>query len=561
MSFIEPSRPLPVLDDADVVVVGAGAGGVGAAISAARHGAKTILIERFGTLGGTWTSGLLGFIMVNWTARGIFEEYRQRLVQRGAWRTVEESWGYWGGDRPPEDSASYEATYDQETAKLVLDEMVAEAGVQVYYFAQVVHAFRSEDGKRVTAVAVQSKEGRHVITGKIFVDSSGDGDVGALAGAPFEVGRDGDRALQPMTMIFKMDGVDTERADAYLATDGGARKLWKLAQERGELTVPRDCAILHATPKPGVWSFNSTRLQGYDGTRLKDVSAATTEGRRQVAQVAAFMRKHVPGFEKALVSETAAHVGVRETRRFLCDYTITYDDIHGLVHFPDAIARGNWPVDVHSPNAVTTQVKPIRNGGYYTVPYRSITGARAGQSADCLALHRCDARGARGGAGLAAGVCDRASRGSRGGADDWPEAGDRARRGCAAVAGDTAERRRPDLICLPGLRGGIVRWRVGSCYYGRAGRCNSFFSRSSRFSRHTRSRLRPRRMRRQRSLFLPLTQGVTRSASPSSRPTCRARTFWRCCCRTSSIRRPASATACSTCCRWSQALAGAGAMR
>lgn len=375
-SFLEPARELEVIDLADVVVVGGGAGGIGSAISAARGGAKTILIERFGALGGTWTSGLLGMIMVNWTARGIFEEFRRRLAKRGAWKEIRGgSWSYWGGDTPPEDPASYEGTYDVETAKIVLDEMAAEAGVQIYYFAQVVNVFKADDGRRITGVAIQSKEGRHVITGKVFIDSSGDGDLSALAGAEFEIGRPADGALQPMTMIFKLDNVDTPRALDYLKDDGGCRRAWQAASERGELTVPRDCAILNPAPKPGQWNFNSTRLQGVDGTKVKDVSAAMAEGRRQAAEVAAFMRKNIPGFENAMLSETASHIGVRETRRIKCDYTITGEDIADRKKHADVIARGNWPVDVHSPTGEHTEIKPIRDGAYYEIPYRSTTVA------------------------------------------------------------------------------------------------------------------------------------------------------------------------------------------
>ena len=374
--FKEPVRELEVLDQADVVVVGAGPGGIGAAISAARNGAKTILIERFGALGGTWTSGLLSMVMVNWTARGIFEEFRRKLVERGAWKSIMgDSWSYWGGGQPPEDPASYEGTYDCETAKLVLDEMMTEAGVQVYYFAQVVHVFKSEDGRRITGVAIQSKEGRHVITGKVFIDASGDGDVSALAGANFDMGRTSDGALQPMTMIFKLDNVDTPKAQAYLAQEGngGCRRAWMEAAARGEVTVPRNDLILNPTPKPGQWGFNGTRLCGYDGTKLKDVSAAMVEGRRQVAEITAFMRKYIPGFENATLIETSPHVGVRETRRVKCDYTITGEDIMSRKKHTDGISRGNWPVDIHNPKGGEDDVKPIKNGEWYEVPYRSTT--------------------------------------------------------------------------------------------------------------------------------------------------------------------------------------------
>lgn len=373
--FVEPARELEVLDDADVVVVGGGAGGIGAAISAARSGCKTILIERFGALGGTWTTGLMSMIMVNWSARGIFEEYRRKLDERGSWKPVCESWAYWGGDNPPEEEASYEGCYDAETAKMVLDEMAADAGVRIYYFAQLVHVFKNADGKRVTGIAIQSKEGRHVITGKIFVDSSGDGDLGALAGAKFEFGRSGDGRLQPATMMFTMVNVDSERAEAYMEGDDCCVKAWRAAKARGEVTVERENLVIHPSGKPGQWVFNCARSHGLDGTKLADVSNGMTEGRRQATEIANFMKKHIPGFENARLAETAAHIGVRETRRFKCDYTITGDDVQLCKKHPDVIARGNWPVDIHSPTDMTAQVKPIRNGAYYEIPYRSVTVA------------------------------------------------------------------------------------------------------------------------------------------------------------------------------------------
>jgi len=372
--FIEPARELTVIDDADVVVIGGGPGGFGAAIAAARRGVKTLVLERFGALGGTWTYGILSAIMRNDSVRGLFTEFQRRMEERGGWR-------WWNASDP-----SSGGNYDSEVAKIVLDEMAVEAGVTVYYFAQVAHVFKDQSGTRVTGVVIHSKEGRHVVTGRIFIDASGDGDVCALAGVPFEIGREGDHLLQPMTMIFKLDNVDTMRAKEYLATDKFCRKAWRAAKDRGEVDVPREDVLLSPMPKPGQWQFNATRLLGYDGTKLRDVSLATVEARRQIAQIAAFMRKNIPGFEEAIVAETAPHIGVRETRRIRCDYTMTGEDILNSRKYPDAIARGNWWIDIHNPKgegigiasgAVITQEEASRRGptegDWYEIPYRSTT--------------------------------------------------------------------------------------------------------------------------------------------------------------------------------------------
>ena len=372
-TFIEPARELEVIADADVVVIGGGPGGFGAAISAARHGAKTLVLERFGALGGTWTHGILSAIMNNSSVRGIFTEFQREMEKRGGWR--------WWREGDPSSGGNF----DSEVAKLVLDDMAAQAGVSILYFAQVTHVIKSDDGRRIDGVVIQSKEGRHVVTGKIFIDSSGDGDVCALAGVPYEKGRDGDQAMQPMTMIFKLDHVDTAKAQAYFWTDPDCRQACKAARARGETTV-QEGVLTHPMPKPGQWQFNATRVLGYDGTKLRDVSAATTEARRQVAQIAAFMRKNIPGFEKSALAETAPHIGVRETRRIRCDYTMTGDDIRQTRKHADAIARGDWWIDIHNPKGeglATHDGKQITPGqasvsgppagDWYEIPYRSTT--------------------------------------------------------------------------------------------------------------------------------------------------------------------------------------------
>jgi hypothetical protein len=370
-TYQEPAKTLPVLDEADVLVLGGGPGGIGAAVAAARNGARTILIERFGSFGGTWTAGILSAVMPFPFVRGIFLEVVEGLEKRGGWAPFSEKPGRGG-------------TYDSEAAKVVLDELVVKAGVIPYFFLLVADVIR--EGDRVIGVIVEGKEGRQVVLGKQIIDASGDGDVCVRAGVPFEQGRESDGAVQPMTMIFKMDGVDTERALEAKRADMDFTRTWQAAKARGEVTVPREDVLAGANPRPGQWNFNTTRIVGKDGTKVRDVTEATIEGRRQVAEVAAFMRKNVPGFEHATVSETPSHIGVRETRRIYGDYTVTAQDIIDVVPFEDCIARGDWFIDIHSPTGEGTQRIHPPEGKWYEVPYRSI---RARGIENLLVASRC----------------------------------------------------------------------------------------------------------------------------------------------------------------------------
>ncbi len=358
-TYLEPARELPVIDEADVVVVGGGPGGLGAAIAAGRAGVRTILIERFGTFGGTWTAGILSAIMPFPFVRGLFKELHEKLAADGAWRGWHAANNYGDG-----------GTYDSEAIKVLLDRMVVEAGVVPYFFTAFSDVVR--EGDRVTGVIVESKEGRAVIRAKQVIDSSGDGDLCVRAGAEFEQGRGEDGAVQPMTMIFKMVGVDSARAIRAKQADPDFTKAWQAAKAAGEITVPREDVLAGPNPREGEWNFNTTRIVGKDGTKVRDVSDAMIEGRRQVAEVAAFMRKYVDGFQNAIVSETAPHIGVRETRRIHCDYSVTSKDVIEVTPFEDCIARGNWFIDIHSPTGEgTVRIHPPA-GKWYEVPYRSI---------------------------------------------------------------------------------------------------------------------------------------------------------------------------------------------
>lgn len=237
--YDEPARRLPILDEADVLVIGGGPGGIGAAVAAARNGARTILLERFGSFGGTWTAGLLSAIMPFPFVKGIFAEVLAGLQ-------ADSGWSYWGGDS----TYGNDGTYEIESAKVALDRLVVQAGVIPYFFTQFADVIR--EGDRLVGVIVETKEGRAVIRAKQIIDSSGDGDVCVRAGVPFSQAREKDGAVQPMTMIFTMSGVDDARVIEFRKKDWSYAKLWQAAKARGEATIPREDVLTSTNPRAGV---------------------------------------------------------------------------------------------------------------------------------------------------------------------------------------------------------------------------------------------------------------------------------------------------------------------
>jgi ribulose 1,5-bisphosphate synthetase/thiazole synthase len=353
----EPARQLPVLDEADVLVLGGGPGGIGAAIGAARAGARTILVERSGTFGGMWTSGILGAIMRSPEVKGVFAEIEEQFARR-------QGWYQWGG------APGHGGTFDIEVAKIVLDELIASAGVVPYFYTQFSNVLR-EDG-RITGAIVECKDGRCVIRAKQFIDSTGDGDVSVRAGATYDQGRAVDHKMQPMTMIFMIDHVDNDNISKWWHEQPECLQAWKEAKARGEITVPREDVLAFEMPRKGQWTINTTRILGKDGTKVRDLTDATIEARQQVAQIMNFFRKHVKGLENAVLLETAPQIGVRETRRIHCDYTMTVEDILKVPPQPDCIARGSNFVDIHNPEGEGTHLAFPPKGSWYEIPYRSI---------------------------------------------------------------------------------------------------------------------------------------------------------------------------------------------
>jgi hypothetical protein len=348
----------------EVLVVGGGPAGLGAAVAAARQGADTLLIERYGFLGGMATAGLVNPFM-SWHAggrplvAGIFQEMLDRMKAKG---------GY--GSRRARHA------FDPEIFKLAADELCGEAGVKVRLHT-LMSGVEVECG-RITSITTESKSGRESWTARggvrrppavdVYIDCTGDADLAFLAGVPCEHGRPEDHLTQPMTLNFRMAGVDI----AHMPTAAEINHLFDVAKEEGRVTCPRENLLWFHTTRTRVVHFNTTRVTGMSGVRADELTQAETEARRQAHEIARFLISDVPGFKCAYLQQTGAQIGVRESRRIRGAYVLTGDDVVGARKFPDGIARCNYPIDIHNPAGSGTVIREVPAGDYYEVPYRCL---------------------------------------------------------------------------------------------------------------------------------------------------------------------------------------------
>lgn len=341
----------------DVVVAGGGPGGVSAAYSAAKAGASVLLVEKYGFLGGMATAGLVNpFMPYRVRRRKISSPAFNELLNR----------------MKAEDALDRKGlVFDDEIMKIVLDRMMSDAGAEVLFHALLAGAHVR--GGRIESVHIRLKEGGINVKGKIFIDSTGDGDLAAFAGCRCEKGRKEDGLCQPMTLCFRIGNIaEPEGADAHSFIREELNRVFADAREAGTIDQPRENVLVFKTLVPGVYHFNTTRVTGADATRSRDLSRAETEARRQAHEIFALFRAKSLRFANAWLVKSAAQIGVRETRRVTGLYTVTEEDVLSARKFNDGIARSNYPVDIHNPAGAGTVIKNVPAGDYYEVPYRAL---------------------------------------------------------------------------------------------------------------------------------------------------------------------------------------------
>ncbi len=371
----EPARTLPVFGEFDVVVVGGGPAGLAASVSAAQRGARTLLVERYGFLGGMGTAGgVTNFAGLYGVHQGQMQQVVHGVVDDLLAR-IEAL----GGLNQPQDGMQGRIrvrSYDVSAYKCAADQFVVGAGVQLLF-----HAYASAvimDGERLSELVVETKSGRQAIRAKTFIDCSGDADVAHFADVPYELGDGAGSALFPTTM-FRVGHVDASQALAAVGEFKAINTLMDAARVNspGKYNFPRDGAILRPQKNPSEWRANVTQIRNAQGTAMdatdaQQLSDGELDGRRQVTEYFRFLKNEVPGFATSAIVDIAPQVGIRESRRIQGLYRLTGADILTSARFDDRIGVNAWPMELHNAGRIDWHFPTDTQRVYNDLPWRML---------------------------------------------------------------------------------------------------------------------------------------------------------------------------------------------
>jgi ribulose 1,5-bisphosphate synthetase/thiazole synthase len=384
----------------DVIVAGGGFSGAIAAIGAAREGAKTLVVEQYGFLGGMLTAAGVGPMMTFHAdkillIRGIADEVIQRMVKKGkSAGHIFDTTGY-----------TYTVTpFDAEGLKTELEEMAVEENVDILYHTMLCGV--NVENSRIKSITVCNKSGLTEYSAGIYVDATGDADLSAMAGVKYNKGNPATGKSQAMTRMLRVNNVNTEACKAYIRDHdeefprlehdthkvyrarqlsiGGFTGKTEQAKRDGAFSLQRKDVLFFETSNDGEYIINTSHIIDYDNTDPFQYSKAEIEGRKQANEIFEMFKKYIPGFDQARLMYTGPFVGIRSSRQIVGMYTLTDDDIYECRQFPDAIAHSAYPVDVHGAEKPGEKPPERRNGmthaeenRYYwgkirSLPYRCI---------------------------------------------------------------------------------------------------------------------------------------------------------------------------------------------
>ena len=368
---------LPLVNDADVIVCGAGPAGIAAAITAARAGAKVRLFEVHGCLGGVWTAGLLTYIF-DFDKPGLTRELVKRLDERDARRNK-------NPDR---------FVYEPEEMKILLEELCVAAGVKIQLLTRVAAAFR--EGKRLTTIVTESKSGREAWRAPVFIDATGDGDLGAQAGCEWEIGQAKECPCQPLTMnalAVVKDASAIAKFTSFVATDafeGPGGHITCVEAFKGEL---KRAGVVTSYGHPTIFPVRDnlvmlmlTHEYGIKAFDAGAITEATLRSRAEVFRVMRALRSLGGVWEGLQIAATAEQIGVRDGRRIRGRYTMTKEDLVTGARQKDGVARVTFGVDIHAADAAKNQTETISHGGFQTKPYDIPLGALIAKDVEGLMM-------------------------------------------------------------------------------------------------------------------------------------------------------------------------------
>lgn len=350
-------KKLEIIENADVVVVGGGPSGIGAAVMSARSGAKTLLIEQYSSLGGMATHGEVMPFMQN----HVNGESLDRLV----YPELVAEMKVFNPDNKTLKPAYKDKLITPYSMALAAENICLQAGVNILYHHTLTDVIKEE--RKIKNLVLYSKSGYSAVSGKVFIDCTGDGDLAVKSGCGYEMGNENGNC-QPMTLCFKVSGVDVAR----MPIREEICKEYNNAKETGKIDCPREDVMYFVTFNDDVIHFNTTRIIKKNGTNGKDLSDAEKEGRRQIIEIFRFFKNNISGFENSELHSIASHIGVRETRRIIGIDYITKEVFLNRQKFPDSISKVNYMIDIHSPEGAGTELIRLKPDEWYEVPYGCI---------------------------------------------------------------------------------------------------------------------------------------------------------------------------------------------